>query len=59
MFNFVDGGYLSKVIIEGQSYIGKDCCSSKKQAEQSAAKAGLIAMGVKDPEAVARGLTNK
>ncbi|XP_028399127.1 uncharacterized protein LOC114522593 [Dendronephthya gigantea] len=54
-----DRGYISKVSIEGRVFKAKECCQTKKQAEQSAAKAGLIAMGVKDPEAVAMKLLRK
>lgn len=45
--------------IEGKVFKAKDCCQTKKLAEQAAAKAGLIAMGVKDPEAVARKLLGR
>lgn len=50
---FLEGGYMSKVTIEDKVFKAKECSQTKKQAEQAAAKAGLIAMGVKDPEAVA------
>jgi hypothetical protein len=56
---FLDGGYFSKVTIEGKIFKAKEHCQTKKQAEQSAAKAGLVAMGVKDPEAVATRLLRK
>ena len=56
---FSDGGYFSKVIIEGKVFKAKECCQTKKLAEQSAAKAGLVGMGVKDPESVATKLLRK
>jgi hypothetical protein len=56
---FSDGGYFSKVIIEGKVFKAKECCQTKKLAEQSAAKAGLVGMGIKDPESVATKLLRK
>ena len=50
---------MSKVTIEGKTFKAKECCQTKKMAEQSAAKAGLIGMGVRDPEAVANKLLRK
>ena len=56
---FLDGGYFSKVTVEGKVIPAENCCQTKKQAEQSAAKAGLIAVGVKDPETVAKRLLGR
>ena len=59
MILFSEGGYFSKVTIEGKTFEAEECCQTKKMAEQIAAKAGLVGMGVKDPEAVATRLLRK
>lgn len=56
---FLDGGYFSQVTIEGQVFKAEECCQTKKLAEQYAAKAGLIGMGVKDPESIASKLLGR
>ena len=48
-----ESGYKSSVTIEGKLVECQEECATKKIAEQSAAKAGLIELGIKDPEAVA------
>lgn len=46
-------GYRGTVTIEGKVVNAQQECTTKKLAEQNAAKAGLIELGIKDPDAVA------
>ena len=50
---FLDSGFISTVTFEGKAVKSLDACSTKKLSEQSAAKAGLIELGIKDPDEVA------
>lgn len=50
---FLGSGHISTVTFEGKVVKSLDACSTKKLAEQSAAKAGLIELGIKDPDEVA------
>jgi hypothetical protein len=56
---FSEAGYFSKVTIEGTTFEAEESCTNKKMAEQCAARAGLVGMGIKDPEAVATRLLQK
>lgn len=51
--NMTGAGYCSTVTFEGKVLKSLELCSTKKLAEQSAAKAALIELGIKDPDKVA------
>lgn len=49
-FHFQGSGYISSVQFGGKTVSSKVPCTTKKQAEQLAAREALLAIGVSDPE---------